>query len=132
MNHYAARQIDPKADRPDAGKWRYTLANDGVIYAVGNCAHDCPGHDTPEEAYEHQRQYELDRARFYGPTSAEEEAAELETPGQNEKCEVCGKTCRGFGEAGPGMMRQHFLCFEHRNRDGLAQVFKIGESWSSY
>lgn len=38
MNYYQPRQVDPTADRPDAGKWRYTCMNDGRVWPVGNCS----------------------------------------------------------------------------------------------
>lgn len=54
MNYYQARQVDPTADRPDAGKWRFTCMNDGQVWPVGPCRDDCPdGHDTPEDASQH-------------------------------------------------------------------------------
>jgi hypothetical protein len=36
-------------------KWHYTVSNTSKTYCypVGACAHDCPGHDTPQEAYQH-------------------------------------------------------------------------------
>ena len=58
MNYHQPRQIEPTADRPDAGKWRYTNMNDGFVWPEGYCA-ECPGHDTKEGAYEHQTQYVL-------------------------------------------------------------------------
>lgn len=44
MNYDQARQIDPEADRPDAGKWRYTTMNDGHVRTIGYCSgyRECP------------------------------------------------------------------------------------------
>jgi hypothetical protein len=63
MNYRQARQVDPATSRPDAGKWRWTCMNDGVIWADGACA-DCAGHDTPEEACEHERQRRVGQMAF--------------------------------------------------------------------
>lgn len=38
MNYAAARQVDPSADRPDAGKWRWSVANDGRVRPDGACS----------------------------------------------------------------------------------------------
>lgn len=38
MNYEQARQVDPNADRPDAGKWRWTTANDGRVRPAGSCS----------------------------------------------------------------------------------------------
>ena len=38
MNYDQARQIDPAAARPDAGKWHYTSMNDGRVHAIGYCS----------------------------------------------------------------------------------------------
>lgn len=53
MNYRQARQVDPAADREDAGKWRWTCMNDGRVWPEGPCAEGCPGHDTAEEACQH-------------------------------------------------------------------------------
>ena len=39
MNFAKPRQIDEGADRPDAGKWRWTVYNDNTkrVYASGYC-----------------------------------------------------------------------------------------------
>ncbi len=58
MNYYQARQVDPDADRPDAGKWRYTRMNDGAIWPEGACR-ECDGHDTAEEACQHYVEGEI-------------------------------------------------------------------------
>lgn len=64
MNYEQARQVDPKSDRPDAGKWRWTVHNRRIgTYATGNCS-GCDGHDTPEDAAEHQREYLIGNAEF--------------------------------------------------------------------
>ncbi|HWP38370.1 MAG TPA: hypothetical protein VNL18_12535, partial [Gemmatimonadales bacterium] len=64
MNYYEARQVDPNADRYDAGRWRYTCRNGGRVWPVGRCR-DCPGHRTREEAEAHQREFDLEHATFH-------------------------------------------------------------------
>lgn len=51
-------------DGNPTGLWRYTCRNDSQIWAVGFCAQGCPGHDSPEGAYEHQRQYLLSTVTY--------------------------------------------------------------------
>lgn len=74
----------------------------------------CPGHDTAEEAIEHNRQYEIDHAR------------EFETEDEQRKCKVCGTwTTKGLVSSGGRICGLHeYLCDEHRNRDGLDQATK--------
>lgn len=124
MNYYQPRQVDPEADREDAGKWRYTCMNDGQVWPVGYCAGACPGHDTPEGAYEHQTEYVLDNAHFDG-----------EWKDVQHRCEAegCGAWTTRFASLGPGQMQTHDLCDEHRNRETLAVIVgRVGDSFGSY
>lgn len=48
MNYDQARQVNPEAALPDAGKWRYTSMNDGKVRPIGYCSpigvcHACEG-----------------------------------------------------------------------------------------
>lgn len=110
MNYYGARQIDPKADRTDAGKWRFTVRNDDRIWPTGYCA-TCPGHATAEEAERHYYEYEM------AETVREGSLADMQ-----RACEVCGAWTQGLLQLGDGLMESHILCDEHRNPAGLAQV----------
>lgn len=113
MNYYQAREaLD--ADGKPSGLWRYTVRNDDRIHAVGYCAQGCPGHDSEEGAYAHQREYELDNARFNG-----------EWAGAWYICaaEGCEALTNRFASIGPGLMQTFTLCDDHRNRDGLAAVY---------
>ena len=121
MNYHQPRQIEPTADRPDAGKWRYTNMNDGRVWAEGYCA-DCPGHDTKEGAYEHQTQYVLDHARYDG-----------EEVGAKRQCraEGCEEWTQSFAEVGHTQM--FTLCDAHRNRETLALLYgSVGDSFGSW
>ena len=102
MNYEQARQQQNEDGTP--GKWHWTNRNDGRIYPVGNCAHDCPGHDTADAAAEHQRQYDLTELRLdqeYGSWS---------------ECEVCGKLTK-MGAEIPYRGWSLMLCDEHRTRE---------------
>ena len=121
MNYHQPRQVDPNADRPDAGKWRYTNMNDGRVWAEGYCA-ECPGHDTKDGAYEHQTQYVLDRVmRLDG-----------QDPHVKRQCAVegCEEWTHGFADVD---MSVFFLCDEHRNRETVAALYgSVGDSFGSW
>jgi hypothetical protein len=124
MNHYKARQKE--VDK----RWHYTCCNDGRIWPVGYCAGACAGHDTAEQACEHQAQYECDNAQFH-PMTIDEAFA-----GPNsvsvDKCRACGERTCGFASYGAGQMSVIPLCPAHCNRESLRPLIEIGESWSSY
>lgn len=144
MNYYEPRQVSADADREDAGKWRYTCMNDGKVWPVGNCADNCPGHDTKEGAYEHQTEYVLDHASFDGQWSDTQHRCEAPVPtgGVNISgqitapptgTEACGKWTDKFASLGPGQMWSFNLCDGHRNRETLALlVGTVGDSMGSY
>lgn len=116
MNYYGPRQ------RKSDGKYHYTCMNDGQIWPVGFCADGCPGHDTAEQACEHQKQYMLSIARFGQKTDA----------WPKHKCGVQGceseATCWAMI---PGEMRQFEVCESHANKEALATLIEVGESISS-
>lgn len=115
MKHYKARQ------HQETSKWKYTVENDGRIYEVGYCAEDqCLGHDTPEEAQEHYKQYLLDtRQKFYNPSDGH----------AMYKCEECGTFTMGHVDISNHAI---MLCEKHQTREIVEKLFKVGESWSSY
>lgn len=115
MNYYGPREIADE-NGTGIGKWRYTVRNDDRVYAVGYCADGCPGHDTPEEAREHYRQYTLDHAH----------EAEFRPPSE---CLICGAwTPKGFDVD----HHTYALCDEHRTREHLDPLVKPGDAISSY
>jgi hypothetical protein len=79
----------------------------------------CLGHDTPEEAEEHYKQYLLDRIDFQRPDHIKD---------QQLKCQICGKWTQST--VGPGM-RFFVLCDEHLNRAAVSELLSVGESWES-
>lgn len=87
----------------------------------------CQGHDTKEEAYEHQRQYELDQATYQIETSAVRERSN-----QLHRCEApgCGEFTCGYAQV-PASYQYHVLCPNHCNRATLATLLRVGERWQS-
>lgn len=119
MNYYAAREMADATGRP-TGRWHYTVRNDDRTYPVGNCAGGCPGHDSPEEAQEHQRQYDLAHARFDV------------TFGSYNPCEVCGELTNRGAQWGIGGMSQARLCDEHRTPEHLNSRVTVSDVMSSF
>jgi hypothetical protein len=114
MNYYQARELRT-ADGKPAGLWHFTCQNDNRIWPVGYCAQGCVGHDTPEGAQEHYRQYLLDTARYDGRMS-----------GQQRACRVCGAWTQRFAETEAGTSL-YVLCDEHCNRESLETLVKAPE-----
>jgi hypothetical protein len=120
MNYYRPSEI-AGSNGEHTGKWRYTVTNDGRTYAVGYCAEQMCEHDTPDEAREHYRQYELDTA-----------VREFETVGSAHPCEVCGEWTNKGLEVGVGIGRPFHLCDEHRTLDYVREHYTAGDVVSSY
>lgn len=119
MNYYAPREM-AGTDGQSTGKWHYTVGNDDRVYPVGNCARGCPGHDSPADAREHQRQYDLAHARF------------TTTLGAYNPCEVCGALTNRAATWGIGGMSLVRLCDEHRSPKYLESFVSVGDVMSSY
>ncbi|MCI0347060.1 MAG: hypothetical protein L0221_16730 [Chloroflexi bacterium] len=120
MNYYEARQVDPKSDRPDAGKWRYTVRNDDQVWAVGYCT-ACPGHDDREGAYQHQTEYLLaERLKLDGQWDGTQFrcVAPVRADGAESPC---GEWTDRFAEVGHWWTGN--LCDRHRTRDVVAELF---------
>jgi ferredoxin len=113
MNYYQALKL------ADTGLYHYTCTNGNHSYAVGYCASGCPGHATPEEAFEHYRQYILDtRVNYDG----------LDQNTQR-KCAVCGEWTQHFALV---ESRRYPLCDAHRNREELDKLVIQGNVISSW
>lgn len=122
MRYYAAREI--QRDGKATGLWHYTVRHDEAIFPVGYCADGCPGHATPEEACDHQKQWDLDHARFH-------RGSDLPEPDALYRCKVCRAFTAGYATYGPGQMSLVTLCDEHCNRQALAGLIRVGERVSS-
>lgn len=148
MNYYGPRQ------RQSDLRWDYTCYNDRTgVYPVGYCRsfpvftesdvqtvfhgseeardryieklepfkekYHRDGHGTEEEACECYRQYLLDqRLRL-----------DLVDQHTKSKCVICGEWTQGRAEVD---MQQFVLCDEHRTREHVEQLFRVGTSISSY
>lgn len=118
MNYYEARQIKTPDGQP-SGLWHYTQMNDGRIWPTGYCAEGCPGHPTPEEAQEHQRQYLLDHARY-----------DRRMSNQMRRCRACDAYTDRYVEVNG---EPYVLCDAHHNRESLDTLVKCPErSMSSW
>lgn len=83
----------------------------------------CNGHDTAEEAYEHQKQHILaTRLRFL---EDRDDARTLHT------CAAEGCKVHTSGSATAGPYRHWSLCAEHRTPEVVAALLHVGESWES-
>lgn len=77
------------------------------------------GHATLEEACECYKSYQLDHSlRMDQVTSS-----------TMHKCQVCGTWTQAIATVGPWL--HFYLCDDHRNREEVAKLFSIGESWGS-
>lgn len=91
----------------------------------------CPGHDTKEEAYSHQAEYELANATYQPETE--------EARGRSNQLHRCdakgtdGARCSVFtcGYASTGPYSIHTLCPAHCNAEGLKPLVRVGERWQS-
>lgn len=133
MNYYQPLEMADAEGKP-AGKWHYTCTNDGILngrsFPVGYCgagrlpgdtAEKCPGHDTPEGAAEHYRQWLLDhKLRLDGAR-----------PNGHYGCAVCGVLTDQVAKVDH---RSFHLCDDHRNREHVEALFEaptglIMSSW---
>lgn len=137
MYHKKARQLEN-------GLWHYTNSHGDSVYPIGNCSSfkscpvcsghgfvnesvcvcdcgviknetPCPGHKTEEEACEHYRQYLLDKVH-------------VTTCLQAVPCKICGVDTKQLMSCDESY---YSLCAEHCNREGLASILEVYESWGS-
>ena len=117
MNHYKARQ------KQVSKVWHYTCANNDDVYPVGYCADNCPGHSTEDEAIDHYKQYLLDEARFTDPKD--------DNLWPKYKCDIKDCVNHGSVSVSVGGYSHYNLCQDHANKDNLATLVKVYESWGS-
>lgn len=123
MNYYMTREL-LGPDGKGAGLWKYTCKNDEQIWPVGYCAADCPGHATAEEARAHQKEYELDHARYV-------QHEDVRDPDLLHRCQICGCFTAGYASWGPSGMSLAYLCAEHCKREELAKLVVVGYTLTS-
>jgi hypothetical protein len=119
VNYDQPREMKGSDGEP-TGRWHYTRMNDGRIWATGYCAQGCPGHDDKAGAYELQRQYELDNAR-YGIVW-----------GEWNPCQVCGELTNQGATWGLGNLSHARLCPAHQDRQHLDPFVTAGDAISSF
>lgn len=107
MNYDEPRKINTGEN---AGKWHFTSMNDGQIWPIGYCADGCPGHDTEQEARDHQREYVLDNRVQYDRHMAAD---------SQKKCEECGEWTDGLVVVDG--WHDHVLCPPHQTREIVAK-----------
>ena len=159
MNYDKARQVDPTADRSDAGKWRYTSGNHrSGTHATGACSPyltcgACNGWGSHWQ--EHTRTHEpcvpcvgkgyqdLGDAACPGHDTAEEAYAHQteylldhircgQMSNQMLRCQApeCSAYSEHYAEVGQASM--FILCDAHRTREVVAELFgTAGEVWHS-
>jgi hypothetical protein len=122
MNYDQAREI-LGPDNEHTGRWHYTRQNDGETWPIGYCgkARGCDGHDTPEEACAHYKQYLLDRLTF--------KTRVREWP--KDKCcfKDCDREATVLADISP--YRFYQTCQVHGTREAVATLFEVGESMHS-
>lgn len=92
-------------------------SNKGVIKSENPCM----GHDTPEDAESHYKEYIIDKAHFYGPKQQE---------WPKNKCSV--KDCNEEGNCLISADQSHFeVCNKHNTRTVLRELISVRECWSS-
>jgi hypothetical protein len=145
--HYTCYNDRDKGAYPvgACGRFRNCLACDGRITNLGQVGVDrlgghcptcggrgcvevaeadrCPGHDTPEGAYEHQRQYLLGSLEVRGPKTER---------WPKHKCAVpdCENEATMLADLKDGW-HYYEVCPGHATREAVAELFHVGESWSS-
>lgn len=123
MNYDDARERIRKDTGESAG-FHYTRANDGRLWAIGECANHEP-HPTKGEAYECYRRYLI-----------AQDWREFSMSSQMLRCAAkVGETrCGEFSQGGLSLgwaYLQFALCPEHRGKDVLESLVKVGASWHS-
>jgi hypothetical protein len=87
--------------------------NKGLV----NKSSPCLGHDTAEEACEHQRQYEIDKVRYSTDKHTQ------------RKCQICESWTQNLAWLDYNV---YYLCENHCNRDSLEKIVKpFNECWFS-
>jgi hypothetical protein len=145
MRYYKARELANKA-----GKWHYTCERKGNIYPVGHCSlwetcscvekgvdqnceichgkgvfektNPCLGHDTPEKAELHYKEYLLDSMKKTGPKTEKWPKNKCDA----ENCEE--ESLYSISLTGGGYYE---LCECHANRECISSMISVGESWES-
>jgi len=102
-----------RAMKSQDGKFRYhVIGNAGIPQATGACV-TCPGHDTEQEAYDHQKRHLVATA-----------SVEYVDPAGPCAAAGCSATSRKILRWGAGDMFVH-LCDAHSTKQELAKHVKV-------
>ncbi len=88
--------------------------------------HNCPGHDTPEEAYEHERQRLIACLQVGGFARA----VDVYLPGKCSCCAMVAK--REAFVAGQPLGYTFPVCDKHNSHEHIDPLIQVGSSMSSY
>lgn len=114
MRYYSPRQ------KHTDGLWHYTVKVDDHVEPVGYCADDCPGHDTPQQAADHFKDYLLDK------TSRKLQDPELRL------CNVCKAYTTWRVLVGKGIPIRLILCEKHQGREHVEKLVNLHKIATSY
>lgn len=120
MNHYKARQ------RQDTKKWEFTVYNRRTgTHPIGYCIDD-GGHETPQEAAECFRKFELDTTIVLTPHGK----ADADTL---HRCRICREFTANVAHVGYGIKKSFYLCDDHLGEESIGVLLEpVDEFWSSY
>lgn len=149
MNYDQPRQVDVNADRPDAGKWRWTTRNDNNVRPDGYCSPlelcpDCKGNSgilRPDVNCQRCGNRGLIDVENPCPGhDTAEEAAEHYRQYRIDKavfveiidadarmlhrCKMCDKHTASYMQI-PGEIHTEFVCPDHHNREALNFLIEL-------
>lgn len=150
MNYEQARQVNPNADRPDAGKWRWTTSNRRTgTYPTGPCSPwetcpDCGGSfwlmdGKGDPCARCSGKGFIDKADPCPGHDTKEEAEEhyrqyrldhvrflvLDNPNALHKCRVCGAFTAGVMEIEGDGYFMETVCEEHQTRETAEELIGV-------
>jgi hypothetical protein len=121
---WADRPFDPEKDSIFAGFFRDQAGKDAYVaehLAPFRAKYHDNGHANAEECCACKKEYDLDHTlRFH------DDRPDADT---QHKCEVCGTFTSGQGWIGGYFTK--WLCQAHRNRESIAKLYTVGESFGS-
>lgn len=149
MNYAQPRQVDSEADRPDAGKWRWTVRNDNDIWTDVACTVPCPAGDcTGGRAWDDVSQNDQKCETCHGRGrvaddghDTAEEAAEHYRQWQIEnvewhvivaaearqlnRCKMCDKHTASYMTVKGDAYSHNVVCPDHHNRAGAEFLIQL-------
>ena len=132
---YAIGNCSPFESCPDCVNTRWSYPSESGPTTCAACGgkgwirklQPCPGHDTPQAACEHQKEYYLATVQFFPETPESRQKAK-----QLQRCAICDEFTCGLATWGPGHLSCVVLCNAHCSPESLAGLVQVGDSLSSY